>query len=268
MDEPKVLVVSTEVMPYMPESDMSFLAFETAKMVFGNDMQTRIFMPRFGVVNERRHQLHEVIRLSGINLIINDIDMPLIIKVASIPKERMQVYFIDNEDYFKRKAVFKDKSGKLFEDNDERLIFFTKGVIETVKKLNWDPDIIHLHGWMTSLIPLYLREYYKDGALFKDSKIITSLYNDSFDGHINDNLVEKIKYDEIDLDALSAIKTPSFENLQKIAVEKSDGVILTHADVSNEVKTFAEKIDKPILEHHGRDNFADTYRDFYKQYLQ
>ncbi len=197
MKEPKVLVISTEVIPYMPETDMSFLAFESAKLAFNNGMQTRIFMPRFGVVNERRHQLHEVIRLSGINLIIDDIDMPLIIKVASIPKERMQVYFIDNDDYFKRKAVFTDEDNILFEDNDERIIFFTKGVIETVKKLNWDPDIIHLNGWMTSLIPLYLREYYKDDALFKDSKIITALYDDGFEGAINNDISRKVAFDQI-----------------------------------------------------------------------
>ena len=268
MSEPKILVVSTGVVPYMPESDMSFLAFESAKKAFSEGMQTRIFMPRFGVVNERRHQLHEVIRLSGINLIINDIDMPLIIKVASIPKERMQVYFIDNDDYFKRKAVFTDEKKQLFEDNDERLLFFTKGVIETVKKLNWDPDIIHLHGWMTSLIPLYLREYYKEDALFKDSKIITSLYNDSFKGNINENLIEKIKFDDINSNLLDLIAKPSFENLQKIAVEKSDSIVLTNSKISSDIKAFALEKDKMILEHHGTEDFADVYHEFYLKHLQ
>ncbi|PID68004.1 MAG: glycogen synthase [Flavobacteriia bacterium] len=268
MDEPKVLVVSTGVMPYMPETDISFLAFESAKAAFTKGMQTRIFMPRFGVVNERRHQLHEVIRLSGINLIINDIDVPLIIKVASIPRERMQVYFIDNDDYFKRKAVYADDKGKLFEDNDERLIFFTKGVVETVKKLNWDPDIIHLHGWMTALIPLYLREYYKDGALFKGSKIITSLYDDSFKGHINEGLVDKIKYDEINSDMLQVLQKPSFENLQKMAIEKSDSVVFTNPNISDEVKQFAQDRDKAILEHHGKEAFAEPYLEFYQKHIQ
>jgi starch synthase len=268
MNDPRILVVSTEVMPYMPETDMSFLAFETAKAAFGKGMQTRIFMPRFGVVNERRHQLHEVIRLSGINLIINDIDMPLIIKVASIPKERMQVYFIDNDDYFKRKAVFTDEDNKPFKDNDERLLFFTKGVIETVKKLNWDPDIIHLHGWMSSLIPLYLREFYKDGALFKESKIITSLYDDAFKGSLSKDLVKKIKYDGIDSESLTLLENPTFENLQKIAIENSDSVIRTHPDVSKDIQDHIEKNSKPTMEFHGTDGFTESYMEFYEKHLK
>ena len=158
MKDKRILYVSSEVIPYLPETTLSSTAFNIAKFAHSKGIQTRIFMPRFGVINERRHQLHEVIRLSGMNLIINDMDMPLIIKVASIPKERMQVYFIDNEEYFKRKAVYTDEDDKLFSDNDERMIFFAKGVVETVKKLNWAPDIIHVHGWMASLLPLYLKE--------------------------------------------------------------------------------------------------------------
>lgn len=252
----------------MPETDMSYLSFETAKMAFNNGMQTRIFMPRFGVVNERRHQLHEVIRLSGINLIIDDIDMPLIIKVASIPKERMQVYFIDNDDYFKRKAVFTDEDNVLFEDNDERLIFFTKGVIETVKKLNWDPDIVHLHGWMTSLIPLYLREYYKDDALFKEAKVITSLYNDRFEGTINKDLFHKIAFDTIAEPKLNTVKSPTFTNLQKLAVEKSDGVIYATPDIQDEVKTHIKELDKPLLEFVDKDHFATAYLNFFNQHIK
>ncbi len=268
MKEPKVLVISTEVIPYMPETDMSFLAFESAKLAFNNGMQTRIFMPRFGVVNERRHQLHEVIRLSGINLIIDDIDMPLIIKVASIPKERMQVYFIDNDEYFKRKAVFTDEDNVLFDDNDERIIFFTKGVIETVKKLNWDPDIIHLNGWMTSLIPLYLREYYKDDALFKDSKIITALYDDGFEGVINRDISRKVAFDQIAPSHLTTIATPNFINLQKLAIEKSDSVIFAQENVSEELKKFVSEQGKPALEYHGREDFAPAYLEFYKKHIK
>ncbi len=159
MKDKRILYVSSELIPYLPETEVSKMAFEVPKEMHRQGAQIRMFMPRFGVINERRHQLHEVIRLSGMNLIINDMDMPLIIKVASIPKERMQVYFIDNEEYFKRKAVYTDEDGNLFEDNDERAIFFAKGVIETVKKLKWAPDIIHVHGWMASLLPLYLKEY-------------------------------------------------------------------------------------------------------------
>ena len=155
MQNKKVLIISSEVTPYLPQTDQAVNSFQIPKTINDAGGQIRIFMPRYGMINERRHQLHEVIRLSGMNMVINDMDMPLIIKVASIPKERMQVYFIDNEEYFKRKAMLKDENGNLFSDNDERMIFFTKGVVETVKKLNWSPDIIHLHGWFTSLFPLY-----------------------------------------------------------------------------------------------------------------
>lgn len=268
MKEPKVLVISSEVMPYMPETDMSYLAFESAKLAFSHGMQTRIFMPRFGVVNERRHQLHEVIRLSGINLIINDLDMPLIIKVASIPKERMQVYFIDNDDYFKRKAVFTDEDNVMFPDNDERLIFFTKGVIETVKKLNWDPDIIHLHGWMTSLIPLYLRHYYKDDALFKESRIITSLYQDDFEGEINSALYSKIQFDGIKKDGLKLLEKPNYINLQKLAVTHSEGIILAQEHVHNELTDFVKEKKKPLVPFYDRDNFSTAYLECYKNHIK
>lgn len=268
MNEPKVLVISTEVMPYMPVTDMSYFAFECAKLAFNNGMQTRIFMPRFGVVNERRHQLHEVIRLSGINLIINDIDMPLIIKVASIPKERMQVYFIDNDEYFKRKAVFTDEDNVLFEDNDERIIFFTKGVIETVKKLNWNPDIIHLHGWMTSLIPLYLKEYYKDDSLFKDSSIITSLYNDSFDGLINPDINKKIAFDAIDPSKFKILEKPDFTNFQKMAIDKSDGVIFAQEDVSKQITDYVNSQVKPKLDFVPKESFSSAYLGFYQQFIK
>ena len=142
--------------------------------------EIRTFMPRYGCVNERRNQLHEVIRLSGMNLVINDADHPLIIKVASIQAARMQVYFIDNEDYFQRKAVLHDADGNEFEDNDERAVFFARGVLETVIKLRWAPDIIHCHGWLTSLVPLYIKKYYYNDPLFQNSKLVYSVYNDDF----------------------------------------------------------------------------------------
>jgi len=248
---------------YTHFSEISFMSFETAKLAHRKGLQTRIFMPRFGVVNERRHQLHEVIRLSGVNLIIDDIDVPLIIKVASIPKERMQVYFIDNDDYFKRKAVFTDSKGQLFKDNDERAIFFTKGVISTVKKLNWAPDIIYLHGWITALIPLYLKKYFKDDALFKDSKIVTALYNDTFDGVLSKNLVKKIAFDNIPKEELELIEESSFLNLQKLAVENSDVVIYGSETLSDTIKQFTEKQNKPTLTYHPKESFEEPYSDFF-----
>ncbi len=268
MKDKKVLTISSEVMPYRPENEVSFMSFETAKLAHYKGMQTRIFMPRFGLVNERRHQLHEVIRLSGVNLIIDDIDTPLIIKVASVPKERMQVYFIDNDDYFKRKALFHDDEGNLFKDNDERMIFFTKGVIRTVKKLNWAPDIIHLHGWMTSLIPLYLKKYFKDDALFKDSKIVTSLYDDGFDGVLSSELVKKIAFDSIDTKDLKPIEESSFLNLQKIAVQHSDYMIHGSDNLSEDIKKFIKKEDKLALEYVSKEEFKESYTKFYLDLIQ
>ncbi len=264
MKDKRVLYVSSEVVPYLPETEMARMSFESARLVHGKGGQTRIFMPRFGVINERRHQLHEVIRLSGMNLIINDVDMPLIIKVASIPKERMQVYFIDNEEYFKRKAVFTDDKGALFSDNDERMIFFVKGVIETVKKLNWAPDIIHVHGWMASLLPIYLKEYYKDEALFENSKIVTSLYSNEFDGTLNQGLKGKVLFDNIDETKLNSIETPSYSNLLKIAIENSDAIITGSEDLNSDLIEYAKSLDKPVLDFHSEDNFQDAYLNFYQ----
>jgi starch synthase len=190
-------------------------------------------------------------------------DMPLIIKVASIPKERMQVYFIDNDEYFKRKAVYTDEDGKLFEDNDERAIFFAKGVIETVKKLNWTPDIIHVHGWMASLLPLYLREYYKNDPLYSESKIITSIYNNDFEGSIGDKLIDKIKFDSIASDKLDLIKKATYNNLIKIAIENSDGVVKACEEISDEISDFIKEKNIPMLDYYHPEDISEQYSNFY-----
>lgn len=263
MKDKKILFVSSEMMPYLPETETSKMAFEMARKMNQKGAQIRVFTPRFGLINERRHQLHEVIRLSGVNLIINDIDMPLIIKVASIPRERMQVYFIDNDEYFKRKAVFTNEDNELFEDNDERAIFFAKGVIETIKKLNWAPDIIHFSGWMTALLPLYLKEYYKNDSLFSDCKIVVSLYNEPFEGKLSNNLIEKIKFDGIDEEKLTVLKEATYNNLSKIAIDYSDAIIRGNFSLPLEVHNYLENIDKPVLEYKPEEEFAESYRDFY-----
>ncbi len=269
MNDKRILYVSSEVTPYLPENELSTMSFEAAKMVNSLGGQTRIFMPRFGNINERRHQLHEVIRLSGMNLVINDLDMPLIIKVASIPKERMQVYFIDNEDYFKRKATFTDEEGQLFEDNDERAIFFAKGVIETVKKLNWSPDIIHVHGWLSTLVPLYLKNYYGNEPLFKKSKIVTSLYNESFEGTLSKDMKKKVLFDGIEDDAVVFTEEPNYTNLMKLSLQHSDAVILGSENVSEELLKYAEELQLPLLPYTKREEFSNPYQEFYlKEVLQ
>lgn len=263
MKDKRILYVSSEVVPYLPENNISSLSFEAPKMVNAAGGQTRIFMPRFGNINERRHQLHEVIRLSGMNLVVNDLDMPLIIKVASIPKERMQVYFIDNEDYFKRKATLTDEDGELFEDNDERAIFFAKGVIETVKKLNWAPDIIHVNGWLASLLPMYLRNYYGNEPLFKESKIVTSVYNQSFDSALDPDMIKKVLFDGLEDDTVMHLKTPNYVNIMKVAIDNSDGIIFGSEDVPEELTSYVADKDVPTLEYKSREAFAQAYQTFY-----
>ena len=263
MKDKRILYVSSEVVPYLPETEISSMSFEAPRMVSKQGGQIRIFMPRFGNINERRHQLHEVIRLSGINLVINDLDMPLIIKVASIPKERIQVYFIDNEDYFKRKATLTDEDGTLFKDNDERAIFFAKGVIETVKKLNWAPDIIHVNGWLASLLPLYLKEYYKTEPLFTESKIVTSVYNQNFEGTLNKNMVKKISFDGLDADAIHLLEAPNYVNLMKIAIDNSDAIVKGSKELPNELENYLSTLSKPVLDFYSIEDFADPYTAFY-----
>ena len=261
MQNKKILVISSEVIPYLPQSERSINSFKISKQINDAGGQTRIFMPRYGSINERRHQLHEVIRLSGMNLVINDMDMPLIIKVASIPKERMQVYFIDNEEYFKRKQILHDAEGNLFEDNDERMIFFTKGVMETVKKLNWSPDIILLHGWFTALFPLYMKTYFAEDPIFEKSKLVTALYEDDLKDDLAVQLKDKIAFDEVKED-LSCLATPNYNALMELAIRYSDGLVLASDSIDTSIVKLAEKSGLPMLKH--TDSLADNaYVEFF-----
>jgi len=268
MKNKKILYVSSEVVPYLPETEISSMSFEIPRMINKLGGQIRIFMPKYGTINERRHQLHEVIRLSGLNLVVDDLDMPLIIKVASIPKERIQVYFIDNEDYFKRKATFKDENGKLFKDNDERAIFFAKGVIETIKRLNWAPDIIHVHGWLSAFFPLYLKETYKNEPIFEKSKIVTSVYGTGFAGTLNKKLFDKIIFDEIDKNKIAHIKIPNYNNLMKIAIDFSDALIIGSEKISKELSDYLGKCKKPVLSYQTQDSFIEEYTEFYNKLFE
>lgn len=263
MEDKRILYVSSEVVPYLAENEVSMMSYDVPKMVNDQGGQIRIFMPRYGNINERRHQLHEVIRLSGMNLVVNDLDMPLIIKVASIPKERIQVYFIDNDEYFKRKATFTDEEGTLYPDNDERAIFFAKGVVETVKKLNWVPDIIHVHGWLASMLPVYMKHYYKDEALFADTKIVSSIYAQSFEGALDPEMIQKVKFDGIPDSSIESLSTPNFENLMKVTIDHSDGVIVASEQLSSSLTKYIESSGKPFLSFVPKDQFAQAYTRFY-----
>ncbi len=263
MEKKKILYISQEITPYLPESEMSEIARYLPQGVQERGREIRTFMPRYGCVNERRNQLHEVIRLSGMNLVINDTDHPLIIKVASIQAARMQVYFIDNEDYFQRKAVLTDENGNEFPDNDERAIFFARGVLETVIKLRWVPDVIHCHGWLTSLVPLYLKKYYKDDPLFRHAKVVYSIYNDDFKTTLNKDFKEKLLIEGITPEDVETLQTPDFANLSKLAIDYSDAVIQGTETINETLTKHVQDSGKLFLSYHDKDTYIDSYNEFY-----
>ena len=259
MNGKKILFVSSELVPYLPENEVSLMSYETPRMVNSKGGQIRIFMPRYGNINERRHQLHEVIRLSGMNLVINDMDMPLIIKVASIPRERIQVYFIDNEEYFKRKSVFEDAEGAYFEDNLDRTLFFCKGVIETVKKFGWAPDIVHLHGWMTSLLPALFKSTYKNEPIFRDSQVVYTAYNaDAANAAFNDTFREKITANGLG-DTVDAFFTDNGLDLNAGASKFSEGTVVGTSDL------VLDNLTNPVLDY--EEEFSSRYFDFFEELL-
>jgi len=267
MENTKVLFISQEITPYLPESKMSLIGRHLPQGIQERGREIRTFMPKFGLINERRNQLHEVIRLSGMNLIINDTDHPLIIKVASIQAARMQVYFIDNEDYFQRKNTLQDENGTFFEDNDERTIFFARGVLETVKKLRWAPDIIHCHGWFTGLVPLYIKKAYNEDPLFANSKIVYSVYENEFDKPLNKNFKDKLLYENITKEDTQILKDPNFVNLSKLAIEASDATIIGSETINSELLSFIKNSEKPYLDYQNEEEYIEAYSKFYDTIL-
>jgi starch synthase len=268
MKKARILFVSQEITPYLEESAMGHIGRFLPQGIQERGKEIRTFMPRYGCINERRNQLHEVIRLSGMNLIISDTDHPLIIKVASIQSARMQVYFIDNEEYFQRKFILTDKNGKHFEDNDERAIFFCRGVIETVKKLGWAPDIVHCHGWMSSLMPVYLKRCFRDNPLFADTKVVYSVYDDEFANPFDKEFAKKMMFDGIEKGDLDHLKVPSFVNLTKHAIQFSDAVIIGSQKINPDIAKHLKKLDKPVLSFHDKEDYMDAYNEFYEEVLE
>lgn len=268
MENKKVLFVSQEITPYLGETKLSKIARYLPQGIQERGKEIRTFMPRYGSINERRNQLHEVIRLSGMNLIIDDTDHPLIIKVASIQSARMQVYFIDNDDYFQRKQITADASGKEFEDNDERAIFFARGVIETVKKLRWAPNVVHCHGWISSLVPAYLKQVYHDDPLFSDFKIIYSVYNNSFKTPFRSTFSDKLRSDGVNGFESDFSTNPDFVNLMKFAISNSDGIIIGTDSIDDELRLFIEQTGKPVLPYQDENNYIDAYNEFYDMLIQ
>jgi starch synthase len=268
MEKKKVLFIFPEITPYLPESEKSKIGRFLPQGIQERGKEIRTFMPRYGSVNERRNQLHEVIRLSGMNLVINDADHPLIIKVASIQAARMQVYFIDNEDYFHRKHVINDKSGKPFEDNDERAIFFARGVLETVIKLRWAPDLIHCHGWFSSIVPLLVKKMFADDPLFANSKVIYSAYKDDFTKELDKKLIDKLLGEDILPDDVKLLESPTYANLNRIAIQYSDGIIKGSNKLNTEVDETISSCGKPTLEYQTEEEYLDSYNNFYDKILE
>ena len=269
MDAKRILFITSEITPYLPETEISHIGRYLPQGIQERGKEIRTFMPKFGCINERRNQLHEVIRLSGMNLIIDDTDHPLIIKVASIQSARMQIYFIDNEDFFQRKHTVIDDTGIEFEDNDERSIFFVRGVMETVKKLRWMPDLIHCHGWITALAPLYIKKHYKDDPCFKNSKVVYSIYNDDFQCPFREIFPHKLRLEGIKDSHLKSIKEKAdFEALSKLAIDFSDGVIQGASVVNENLLEYSKcKENLHFLPYHEKEACVEAFDTFYDKVL-
>lgn len=262
----KVLYISQEIFPYLPESELSNMGRYLPQAVQDRGLETRTFMPKFGAVNERRNQLHEVIRLSGMNLIIDDTDHPLIIKVASIQSARLQIYFIDNEDYFHRKNTIADENDEEYDDNDERTIFFVRGVMETVKKLRWTPDVIHCQGWMTALAPLYIKKAYHDDPFFKNSKVVYSLFNDEFKKPFRSLFAKRLLLEGIEKKHVVHVKDKiiDYVALNKLAIDYSDGVIQASKEVNQQVIDYVVSKKTKFLPFQDSPDYVDAYIQFYE----
>ena len=265
MAKKKILFINQEIAPYVPDTLMSLMGRDIPQAIQEKGYEIRIFMPEWGNINERRGQLHEVQRLSGMNLIIDDTDHPLIIKVASIQSAKIQVYFIDNDDYFNKRLMEKDDQGEEYPDNGERAVFFARGVLETVKKLRWVPDIIHCQGWMSAVVPLYIKTAYHDEPSFTNTKVITSLYGNSLTKGLADNFKRCVEFREATADLLKPYNDIfDFNELGKLAIDYSDGIIQADPAMNKDLLGYATKKETPILKF-KKDNFADAIEDFYNQ---
>lgn len=269
MNNNKVLYISQEITPYLPETPMSLLGRNLPQNIQERGFEARTFMPKYGCINERRNQLHEVIRLSGMNVIIDDTDHPLIIKVATLQSARMQVYFIDNDDYFQRSGTKGLETATAPDDNDERIMFFVRGVIETVKKLRWEPSVIHCSGWISALAPLYVKRIYNEDPSFRNGKVIYSIHDAAFEGTLDDRFVKKLKMDrfsDADLKTLGDSQV-DITTLNKLAVDFADGLIQESENIDPQIVEYIKSSGKPYLEYVPDEEESaryDRYAEFYK----
>jgi starch synthase len=266
----KILYVTAEIDPFLKITDAADLIRLLPQKLQEKGHEIRILMPKFGVINERRNRLHEVVRLSGINIRVGNEEKPLTIKVASIPNAKLQVYFLDNEDYFQRKSVLTEPgSDKFYADNDERAIFFCKGVIETVKKLGWAPDIIHCHDWMTSFIPLYLKTHYKDDPMFKHTKVVFTLYDNAFTSLLAKDFMKKTNIDSMKPVNKTGFQENSYVGICKGGIELADVVTKGHAKIDKTLEKFLEssKTKNTFFDSEDIDTYTENYQKLYTTIL-
>jgi starch synthase len=264
MSKKRVLFVTQEMNPYTTVSEISELVKALAPKAHGKGMEVRVLMPKYGNINERRHRLHEVVRLSGMNIIVDDDDYPLIIKVASLPGARLQVYFLENEEFFKRKFVFEDEDGNPFEDNQERMVFFCKGVIETVRKFGWAPDIIHCHGWMSSLVPFYLKTVYNSDPIFENAQIIYSAYKNGYEKTFNKKFFELAAINNLEKEDLEVFKEKSKVKLLNAGMKYVDAIVKGTESLLKDSQAIFDELDVPKLDYHPTEEITEHMLPFYK----
>ena len=264
----KILFVNQEITPFVPESELSLLGKQLPLIMQDRGYESRAFMPKWGTINGRRGQLHEVIRLSGMNIIIDDTDHPLIIKVASIPMSRIQVYFIDNDDYFQQRQMVENEAGEEYADNGERAIFFARAVLETVKKQRWSPDIIVCQGWMSAVVPLYVKTAYKDEPMFANAKVVTSLFSKELKNDLGLKFKQCLEYRDATSDLLSSYADNfNFVELGKMAIDYSDGIIEAGSNVNPSLTAYAKEKGIPLMTYPGEEDYAEAYHEFYSKFV-
>ncbi|MFM7566319.1 MAG: glycogen/starch synthase [Flavobacteriales bacterium] len=267
MEKKRVLFISQEIFPFLPKSEISSFTRRISQSTQEEGKEIRVFMPRFGVINERRHQLHEVIRLSGLNLSIDDQVHPLIIKVASVSAARMQVYFIDNDDFFKRKHLLTDEQGNDFKDNDERAMFFVRGTLETVKKLGWQPDLIHCNGWFAGMMALYIKHVYKKDPHFKDTKVVYNLFNEGMNRALDPRFSEKLKLDGFPKAVVEKAKDTRLASITQLIVDHCDGLTVAEPTLSDALQKIYDEAPIHKLPFMEEDKEAKMFSSFFDQVL-
>ena len=268
MDKKRVLFISQEITPYLCETEISTKCRSLPQGIMEKGKDNRVFMPKYGCINERRNQLHEVIRLSGMNMILDNLDYPLIIKVASLQPIRMQVYFIENEDYFPKKTFMHELDGEELEYHDERVIFFCRGVLETVRKLGWAPNVVHCHGWMSALVPMYLKKAFTEDPIFDNTKVVYSVYDQESNIEIDNDMARKSLINGVSEEDVKLINTASVDSLHKLAIKYADAVIMGSEKISDKLNKFIIDSGKYLLTHHDNEACIEPYNNLYDELLE